>query len=48
MVAFFEPFPLVIMSIVLCVFIVFRHRSNIDRLIKGQENRVNFPFRKRP
>lgn len=47
MVAFFEPFPLIIMSIILCVFIVFRHRSNIKRLAKGQENRVNFPFRKR-
>ena len=42
MVAFFEPFPLVIMSIVLCIFIVFRHRSNIKRLVKGQENRVLF------
>ena len=42
MVAFFEPFPLIIMSIVLCVFIVFRHRTNIKRLVKGQENRVLF------
>jgi len=40
MVVYLEPFPLVIMSIILCVFIVFRHRSNIKRLIKGQENRV--------
>ncbi len=47
MVVFFEPFPLIIMSIVLCVFIVFRHRSNIKRLAKGQEPRVSFPFRKR-
>jgi glycerol-3-phosphate acyltransferase PlsY len=47
MVAFLEPFPLIIMSIVLCVFIVFRHSSNIKRLAKGQENRVSFPFRKR-
>jgi glycerol-3-phosphate acyltransferase PlsY len=48
MVVFFEPFPLIIMSIVLCIFIVFRHRSNIKRLAKGQENRVFFPFHKRP
>ena len=48
MVVFFEPFPLVILSIVLCIFIIFRHRSNIKRLVKGQENRVSFPFRKRP
>ena len=34
-----------VMAIVLCVFIVFRHRSNIKRLAKGQENRVLFPFR---
>jgi glycerol-3-phosphate acyltransferase PlsY len=46
MVAFLEPLPLVIMSIVLCVFIVFRHSSNIKRLARGQENRVSFPFRK--
>jgi len=42
MVAFFEPFPLIIMSIVLCIFTIFRHRSNIKRLGSGQENRVVF------
>jgi glycerol-3-phosphate acyltransferase PlsY len=47
MVVFLEPLPLIIMSIVLCIFVVFRHRSNIKRLAKGQENRVFFPFRKR-
>jgi glycerol-3-phosphate acyltransferase PlsY len=49
MVAFLEPFPLIIMSIVLCIFIVFRHSSNIKRLAKGQENRVLFfkNFRKK-
>ena len=47
MVVRLEPLPLIIMSIVLCVFIVFRHRSNIKRLAQGQENRVSFPFRKR-
>jgi len=41
------PFAMKMMAIVLCVFIVFRHRSNIKRLARGQENRVNFPFRKR-
>ena len=39
MVIFNAPFAIKIMSIVLCLFVVFRHRSNIDRLIKGQENR---------
>ena len=40
-------FPLVVMSIVLCVFIVFRHRSNITRLIQGKESRVKLPFHKK-
>jgi len=48
MVIFNAPFPMILMAIVLCVFIVFRHSSNIKRLARGQENRVNFPFRKRP
>lgn len=42
MVAFFEPFALIIMSIVLCIFTVFAHRSNIKRLVRGHENRVVF------
>ena len=48
MVAFEAPFPMKVMAIVLCIFIVFRHTANIKRLAKGQENRVAFPFRKRP
>jgi glycerol-3-phosphate acyltransferase PlsY len=47
MVVFNAPFPMTMMAIVLCVFIVFRHSSNIKRLARGQENRVSFPFRKR-
>ena len=47
MVVYLEPLPLIVMSIILCIFIVFRHSSNIRRLAKGQENRVSFPFRKR-
>ena len=47
MVIFNAPFVMTMMAIVLCVFIVFRHSSNIKRLARGQENRVNFPFRKR-
>jgi glycerol-3-phosphate acyltransferase PlsY len=38
------PFVLILMSIVLCTFIVFRHRSNIARLIQGKESRVKLPF----
>jgi len=48
MVVFEAPFPMKVMAIVLCIFIVFRHSANIRRLAKGQENRVAFPFRKRP
>jgi len=47
MVVFDAPFPMKMMAMVLCVFIVLRHSSNIKRLIKGQENRVSLPFRKR-
>jgi len=47
MVVFEAPFAMKVMAIVLCIFIVFRHSANISRLAKGQENRVNFPFRKR-
>ena len=47
MVARFESLPLIIMSLLLCCFIVFRHRSNIKRLAKGQENRVFPPFIKK-
>ena len=48
MVTFEAPFPMKVMAIVLCIFIVFRHSANIRRLAKGQENRIAFPFRKRP
>ena len=41
------PFVLIAMSIVLCTFIVFRHRSNITRLIQGKESRVKLPFHKK-
>ncbi len=42
MVVFEAPFPMKVMAIVLCIFIVFRHRSNIKRLGSGQESRVLF------
>jgi len=42
MVVFNAPFAMTMMAIVLCIFIVFRHRSNIKRLGLGQENRVYF------
>lgn len=48
MVLFNAPFAIIIMSILICVFIVVRHRANISRLVKGQENKVPLPFHKRP
>ena len=41
------PFALVAMSILLCTFIVFRHRANITRLLQGKESRVKLPFHKK-
>ena len=40
------PIEFKIMSIVLCIFIVFRHRSNIKRLFQGKESRVRLPYLK--
>ena len=33
---------LVLMSLILSLLIVFRHKSNISRLLRGQESRINF------
>ncbi len=40
MIAFNAPFPVTLLAIILSVFIVIRHRPNLKRLLKGQENRV--------
>lgn len=44
--AFKAPFPIQVMAILLCIFIVLRHKANIARLAKGKETRVKFPFHK--
>jgi len=36
----------VVVSIILGVLIIVNHRSNIKRLIRGQEKRLNFSKRK--
>ena len=41
------PLGMIIMSIILCLFIVYRHLSNIKRLLQGKENRVRFSFFKK-
>jgi len=46
-VLYLEPLPLILMAIVLCIFIIFRHRANIKRLARAQENRVTFSFHKK-
>ncbi len=39
---FKQPPYLILMSFVLSLLIVFRHKSNISRLLRGQESRINF------
>lgn len=46
MVYYNAPFEIKVMSILLCVFVVFRHQANIHRLINHQENRVKLPWLK--
>jgi glycerol-3-phosphate acyltransferase PlsY len=46
MVIFFQPLELVILGVVFCFLVIWRHRPNILRLLHGSESRVQFPFRK--
>lgn len=39
--------PLMVLSIIIAILIIFTHRSNIGRLIAGTENRVNFRKKKK-
>lgn len=41
-----QPFALVTLGVIFCLFVVIRHRPNIKRLLSGQEPRVNFPFKR--
>lgn len=40
-------FPLVMLGIIFCILVVWRHRPNIKRLLAGQEPRVSFLFYKK-
>lgn len=42
-----QAFPLVVLGVIFCVFVVARHRPNIKRLWDGQESRVPLPFHKK-
>jgi glycerol-3-phosphate acyltransferase PlsY len=46
MVVVSAPFSMILLSILFCLFVVFRHRSNIQRLLTGQEPKVPLPFHK--
>ncbi len=39
-----QPLEIVSLGIIFCIFVVLRHRSNIRRILLGQESRVSFPF----
>lgn len=43
---FEEPLPLILMSLVLAIFVILRHKSNISRLLHNQEHRLN--LRRKP
>lgn len=40
-------FSMIMLSIVFCLFVVFRHKANIHRLLNGQEPKVPLPFHRR-
>ncbi|TAM38959.1 glycerol-3-phosphate 1-O-acyltransferase [bacterium] len=39
---FKQPPLLLLVSIILCVFVIIRHKNNLARLFKGQEDRLRF------
>jgi len=39
-----QPVELTSLSALICLLVVIRHRSNIRRLLQGQENRVSLPY----
>jgi len=40
MVVFNQPFKLLIFAVALCLFVVYRHKSNIGRLLRGEEGKI--------
>ena len=48
MLVFNVPTSVVILSVVFCVFVVFRHRPNIHRILIGQEPRIRMPWQSKP
>lgn len=40
MLIFHQPFELLVFSVALCLFVVYRHKSNIGRLLRGEERKI--------
>lgn len=40
MLLFNQPFKLLIFGVALCLFVVYRHKSNIGRLLRGEEGKI--------
>ena len=47
MLIFTQSLALIILGIVFCIFVVLRHRPNIQRLLNRKESRVKLPFCRR-
>jgi len=42
-----QEFAITALGVIMCLFVVFRHKANIGRLLSGKEPRVNLPFHKK-
>lgn len=42
MILFREPSEYIFFGIIAAIFVIYRHRSNIQRLLKGKENKIEF------
>lgn len=42
-----QPFEITLLGAVFCIFVVVRHRPNIQRLLLGQESKVPLPFHRK-
>ena len=42
----FQHLAILILSVVIGIFIIIRHRSNISRLVRGEENKISFRSKK--
>lgn len=40
MLVFSQPFKLLIFAVALCLFVIYRHKSNIRRMLRGEERRI--------